>query len=170
VLLFVAFARKNWNFALKSIVATAGTMGIVTGVFIGLAYLWFRPYDPASESDLRRAYQADFGNLPPVGITVLRARQVVVGDSGGQWLLLKATPEEIERHIAMGFTNATRAPDDFGGGAGGSIPKWWQPPTNRLEVLENGDWSKTGGWSRSAAAISVDRGSNLIWFVTSKSD
>lgn len=170
VLLVLACVRKNWKFALKSIVATAGTMVIATGVFVGLAYLWFRPYDPTSESDLKKTYQADFGNLPPAGISVLKARQVIVGDSGGQWLLLKSTPEEIERHIGMGFTNALLNPHDFGGGTGGNIPKWWRPPTNRLEFYENNNWSKAGGWSWSSAAIGVDRGSNLIWFVTTKSD
>jgi len=143
---------------------------VVTGLFIGLMYLMFRPYDPTSETELKRAYEADFGNLPPAGITVLKARQIVVGDSGGQWLLLKATPEEIDRHIAMGFTNSPYVPSDFDGDAGANAPKWWQPPTKGLEFYENNNWSKAGGWHSSWATMGVDRSSNVIWFTATKVD
>jgi len=145
-------------------------MVVVTGLFGGLMYLMFRPYDPTSEAELKTAYAADFGKLPPAGITVLKSRQVVISDSGAQWLLLKATPEEIERHINMGFTKTDFPPGDFRDDAGANAPDWWQPPTNRLDLYENNNWNKTGGWSWSSAAIGVDRGSNLIWFVASKID
>lgn len=169
VLLVVAYVRKSWSFALRSVIATIGTIVMVTGMFFGAMYLMFRPYDPSSETELRRAYEADFGKPPPAGITVLKARQVVISDCGAQWLLLSAKPKEIDQHIAMGFTKTAFPPRDFRGDAGANAPRWWQPPTNRLELYENNNWNKAG-WSWSSAAIGVDRGSNLIWFVSSKID
>ncbi len=138
-------------------------------VFFGLSLLRYAPYDPSSEVALKNAYKADFGTLPPAGVTVLKARQIIVGDAGGQWLLLKASPQEIERHIAMGFKKLDAIPDAFDGRAGPNAPKWWQPPTDGLETYENKNWRKDGGWLRSEAVIGVDRGSGLIWFHASKS-
>jgi len=169
-LLIAAGVKKSWKFALRSFAGMAGAMLLVTGIFFGISYLLFRPYDPTSEADLKEAYKADFDTSPPVGITVLKSRQVVVGDSGAQWLLLKATPEEIDRHIAMGFIKADYALNDFSSQPRPNAPEWWQPPTARLELYENNKWSKSGGWSSSLAAIGVDRSSNMIWFKTSKSD
>lgn len=110
--------------------------------------------------DLQNAYKADFGTFPPLGITVLKSRQYVIEDCGGQWLLISATPEEIDRHIAMGFEKAEAAPRDFRGEAGPNAPQWWQPPTTRLELYKNTNWSKAGGWHSSEAGIGVDRSSN----------
>jgi hypothetical protein len=170
VLIITACVKRSWRLALWSIGGTAGAMIAVTGVFCGLAYLWFRPYDPTTKADLQNAYKADFGTLPPAGVTVLKSRQIVIADSGGQWLLLKATPEEIDRHIGMGFQKAEAAPRDFRDEAGANAPKWWQPPTARLELYENTNWSKAGGWHSSQATMGVDRASNLIWFAASKWD
>lgn len=168
VLIVAACGRGSWRLALRSIVGTVGAMVAVTGVFFGLSYLWFRPYDPTTQADLQKAYKADFGSLPPAGVTVLKSRQIVIADCGRQWLLLKTTPEQAERHIAMGFQKADTAPPDFRGEAGANAPKWWQPPTAQLEFYENTNRSKAGGWYASQAAMGVDRASNLIWFAASK--
>jgi hypothetical protein len=170
VLVIIACVKKSRKLALWSIAGTVGAMLVATGVFFGLAYLCFRPYDPTSDADLNQAYRADFGTLPPAGVTVLNARQIVVGDSGGQWLLLKVTPEEIDKHIAMGFMKAETIPSNFRGAAGANAPKWWQPPAARLELYENKNWSKAGGWSSSEATMGIDRSSNVIWFAVSKWD
>jgi hypothetical protein len=168
-LLITAGAKRSKKLAFWSIGGTLGAMLAVTAVFIGLGYLWLRPYDPTSVTDLKEAYKADFGTLPPPGITVLKARQVVISDSGGQWLLLKATPEEIDKHIAMGFKKTESAPPDFRGEAGANAPKWWTPPAAGLELYSNTNWSKAGGWYRSEAVMGVDRTSKTIWFSASKS-
>jgi hypothetical protein len=168
-LIITACVKKSRKLALWSVLGTAGVIVAVTGVFCAIAYLWFRPYDPTSRTELQNAYRADFGTLPPVGITVLKSRQVVIVDSGIQWLLLGATPEAIDRHIAMGFQRVATTPSDFVD-AGANAPKWWQPPTARLEFYENTNWSKAGGWYSSRAAIGIDRASNMIWFAASKSD
>jgi hypothetical protein len=166
----VACILRKWKFALWTLAGTlSAAVLIVAGSFLGIGYLW-RPYDPTSESDLKEAYRADFEAMPPKGITVLKARQVIVGDSGGQWLLLKATPEEIERHIAKGFTPAHGIPRDFAGDAGANAPSWWKPPTTRLRLYENDHWTKSGGWWNSTAAMGVDTESGLIWFVAEKMD
>lgn len=170
VLLITAWAKRSRKLALWATLGTAAAALVVVGIFVGAAYLWLRPYDPTTPAELQNAYKADFGALPPTGVTVLKSRQVVIADSGGQWLLLKATSEEIDRHIAMGFRRTEAPPSDFRGDAGANAPAWWQPPTGRLELYENLNWSKAGGWHSSQATMGVDRGSNLIWFATSKCD
>jgi hypothetical protein len=169
VLLVVAGVKRSKKLALWAIGGTLGAMLAVSGAFIGLGYLWLRPYDPTSQTELKEAYEADFGTLPPPGITVVKARQVIIADSGGQWLLLKATPEEIDRHIAMGFKKAEWVPPDFRGEPGANTPKWWTPPATGLELYSNTNWSKAGGWYRSEAVMGIDRASNTIWFSASKS-
>jgi hypothetical protein len=168
-LLVAAGVKRSKKLALWSIGGTLGAMLLMTGLFIGLGYLWLRPYDPTSETDLKEAYKADFGTLPPPGITVVKARQVIIADSGGQWLLLKATTEEIDKHIAMGFKKVESAPPDLRGEGGANAPKWWTPPAAGLEFYSNTNWSKAGGWYRSEAVMGVDRASKTIWFSASKS-
>lgn len=159
---------RNWRFAKGSIVATLAAGSVTAAASCAIIGFVWRPYDPVSPTELGEAYRADFGVLPPPGISVIKARQVVLGDAGRQWLLLKASPEEINRHIAMGFTAPTRVPDDFDGKAGANAPGWWTPPTSRLQLYENQNWSKAGGWTESRAALGVDRGAGLIWFAADK--
>lgn len=159
----VACLLRKWKFALWTLGGTFAAAVLVGALgCLAIAYIW-RPYDPTSETELKEAYQADFETLPPPGITVLKARQVIVGDAGGQWLLLKATPEEIEHHITKGFTLVKDIPQGFRE-AGGNAPSWWKPPLARLRFYENRDWTKSGGWSTSRAEIGVDADSGLIWF------
>lgn len=165
----VACILRKWKFAMWTLagaLAAAVLLAVIGSLIIG--YLW-RPYDPTSEADLKEAYRADFEVPPPAGITVLKARQIIVGDAGGQWLLLKASPKEIARHVEKGFTPAQQVPRDFNGQAGANAPSWWQPPTDHLQLYENQHWTK-GGFSNSCAAMGVDTASGLIWFAASKWD
>ena len=169
IVLIIACLMRQWKVA-KWTIAIAGTAVLLAVVgSAALIYFVWRPYDPTSEADLKDAYRADFGVPPPAGITVLKARQVVVGDAGGQWLLLKASPEEIERHIAKGFTAMPQIPNDFNGNAGANAPPWWAPPVSRLKFYENMKWTPLPA-SSSTAAMGVDSDSGLIWFVASQSD
>jgi hypothetical protein len=165
VVLVVACAKRKWKIAGWSII---GTLSLVAAMALLFYFIW-RPYDPTSETDLKAAYRADFEGLPPPGITVLKARQIIVGDAGAQWLLLKASPDEIERDIAKGVTAARDIPRDFSENPGANVPAWWAPPTSRLQIYENKNWTKAGGWSFSEATMGVDRSSGLIWFIASKS-
>lgn len=141
VLLVMACVKKSWKLALLSLVGAAlGVMSIPVLFFVFIS-LQSIPYDPASQRDLDTSYQADFGNLPPAGVTVLKARQLIFLDSGGQWLLLKATPEQIDKHIAMGFTKSDSTTFDYN--ARGAAPDWWTPP-KELEFYQNDNWSKDG--------------------------
>lgn len=166
----VACVRKSWKLALGILAGTWGVTIIVGASLLLLVTYLYRPYDPTSEPELKQAYAADFGQCPPAGITVLKARQVIVFDSGAQWLLLKATPEEIQRYIAMGFKAPNYINRDFLGNKGANAPTWWQPPTSHLELYQNQNWSKAGGWTSSQAWIGVDRSQGLIWFLASKID
>ncbi len=168
-LLIIAFKKRSWKFAYWSIGGTVAASAALVGLFIGLAYLWFRPYDPTSTADLKKAYQAEFGTLPPAGVTVLKARQIVIADSGAQWLLLQVAPDQIDKHIGMGFTKTEETPLEFLGPPGPNAPKWWTPPATGLEFYSNTNWSKAGGWYHSEASMGIDRASQTIWFIALKS-
>ena len=169
IVTLVACVQRNWKFAKRSILVTLGVVVLSIAASMGIMeYVW-RPYDPTSPTELGEAYRADFGALPPSGVTVLHARQVIVGDAGAQWLLLKASPEEITRHIALfGFTCHITSDPAFDGRAGANAPPWWTPPAHGLELYENTNWTKQGGWTDSRATIGVDRAAGLVWFVANK--
>ena len=178
ILLVVAAIRRDQKLAVRSfgltLAAMIGVTAAVTVAFIvaiaGLGYFWLRPYDPTAEADLQSAYEADFGVPPPSGIMVARARQVIIADSGVQWLLLEATPDEMDRHIARGFVPVGSPPPAFRGEAGGNAPEWWTPPKSGLEYYVHTNWSKSGGWSQSEAVMAIDRTAGTIWFEASKID
>ena len=135
--LVFACMRKSWKIARWSITGSFGAVGFLCL----LAYFFSRPYDMTSETELKNGYRDEFGVLPPPGITVLKARQVVVRDSGCQWLLLKATPEAIQNVISKGFTVSKNDYPDFNGQAGANAPAWWKPPAERLEFYKDEDWT-----------------------------
>jgi hypothetical protein len=169
-LLAIARAKKSRKLAIWSVVGTGTATVLLVGLLLYGYNLIFGPYDPTTSVELSQAYYAEFSTLPPPGIKVLKSRQVIVGDAGGQWLLLEATPGEIERHVAMGFKKVESPDFDFSREAGGNTPSWWQPPVGQLEFYENLDWSKNGGWHSSRSVMGVDRRTNLIWFSASKHD
>jgi len=170
ITLVFACVRRSWKIAVWAVIGSFGAVASVAGLLCLLVYFFCRPYDPTSETELKNAYCADFGVLPPPGITVLKARQVIVGDFGGQWLLLKATPDAIQNHISKGFVGSSNPYPDFKGQAGPNAPTWWTPPAEHLEYYENEDWTKDGGWITSRAMMGIDRSAGVIWFVASKTD
>ncbi len=103
-----------------------------------------------------------------MGVQVLKARQIVVGDSGAKWLLMQTSPEEITRLLAMDFKKESKVPLEFSGSNSSNAPDWWRPPEGRLECFRNTDWTKTGGWTTSWAIVGLDRGSNRVWMVVNR--
>ena len=168
VVFVIACVQRKWKVAKWTVSITLATLVLMVAAFFAIMYLVWRPYDPTSEADLKDAYRADFEVPPPAGITVLKARQLVIGDSSTQWLLLKASPEEIEKHIAKGFTAATDAPNDFNGRIGPNAPKWWAPPTGHLQLYVCEPWPPNARGTYNSAAMGVDTRAGLIWFVATQ--
>ena len=168
IVLIVACLLRKWQVVKRTLAITLTTVAILAIAFVAIMYFVWRPWDPTSEADLKAAYQADFGVAPPAGITVLKARQLVVGDAAVQWLLLKASPEEIEKHIAKGLVPAREALSDFDGQHNPNAPAWWKPPIGHVQLYESQNWVPTGGGTSSEAAMGVDASSGLIWFTASQ--
>ncbi|EDY20408.1 hypothetical protein CfE428DRAFT_2332 [Chthoniobacter flavus Ellin428] len=168
IVLIVACLLREWKVVKRTIAITLATVAVLMVAFVAIMYFVWRPWDPTSEADLKAAYAADFGVAPPAGITVLKARQLVVGDAAVQWLLLKASPEEVEKHIAKGFVPARETLSDFDGRHNPNAPAWWKPPSGHLRLYESHHWEPTGGGTSSEAAMGVDASSGLIWFTASQ--
>jgi len=164
VVLIVACCLRKWKVVKWTITITLATVIVLVVGSGTLMYFLWRPWDASSEAELKEAYRADFGVLPPTGITVLHARSVVVGDDAVQWFLLKASPEEIEKQIANGFTPAQGAPRDFDGHIGPNAPRWWKPQISRLRLYESSKWPPAAGAPGGHAAMGVDTSTGLIWF------
>lgn len=166
----VSLIKRRRKMALGIAAMTGLAMVVVTGMFVALFYWWSRPYDPTSTAELEEAYRAEFQVKPPAGVQVLSARQIVVGDSGRQWMLFRAPPEEITRLLGMGFQKESQAPLDFAGSKSANAPDWWRPPEGHMEYFSNTNWTKTDGWTTSWAELGLDRSSNLVWMVVHRSN
>jgi len=122
------------------------------------------PYDPKSGPDLSRCYQAEFGTLPPPGITVLNARQVVIRDWGAQWLKIQASSNLIDSVILKSFTKDSHPPQRFARVKERYTPDWWVlPPRNELEYYTCDQWTR-GTFHSSSAGIAVHRSTGVIYF------
>jgi|GEM_PF-7037303 len=169
ILGIIGFIRKSWKF-----------FGISTGISllafcVGSGALWalvaclYQPYDPGSPEELIRAFHTDFGEAPPKGVTVLKARQYAVADSGVQWLLLKVDSESVEKMLSYGFTSSGPS-SDFSGDAGAHAPDWWDPPAENMEYFENRNWPHGNSWYGNWAHMGLDRKRDQVWVVVNRVD
>src|SRR5687767_12643961 len=80
--------RMKWRFKLP-------LLGLACLPFVG--WLWlFEPSEPTDPDSLRKAYEFEFGQPPPVDVSSIQCRQVVVGDAGVGWLRFHASAETID--------------------------------------------------------------------------
>jgi hypothetical protein len=147
---------------------------LLVALGITVRLLSWGPYDLRSQTELDNGYKAEFSVSPPSGVQVLKARQVIIADSGGQFLEMKMTPEEIDRHIRMGFVQVSEVPTVFSAEemeTDANRPSWWTMPLpSDIEYYENKSWSKSGGWSVSKAYMAVDRRTGTVWLSCEKQD
>jgi hypothetical protein len=123
------------------------------------------PYDPKKVNDLADCYRAEFGTLPPAGVTVIKARQMVIRDWGAQWLQIHADTNLIDAVILTNFTKQKSAPAGFGSSKSGYTPDWWVlPPSEQLEFYTCAQWTTNGGWHSSSASIAVHRVTSVVFF------
>ena len=131
---------------------------VCLGLFAGCG-----PYDPKSAADLAECYKVEFGAPPPAGITVIKARQMVIRDWGGQWLKLHAESNLVDSIILERFTKTKGAPHAFRSG-GANAPDWWiLPPADELEFYRADEWTK-GSFQMSSATVAVHRSSGTVFF------
>ena len=122
------------------------------------------PYDPNAPGDLAKCYQAEFGALPPAGITVVRARQMVIRDWGVQWLQLHVQTNLIDSIVSKSFVTAKSAPRGFGNTKDRYTPDWWVlPPSEQLEFYTCDQWTR-GTFHSSSAGIAVHRATGMVYF------
>lgn len=168
VLLVFACIRRSPKLALWSVAGAVVATVVVCSLPVLAIYLFNGPYDAKSEEALQQAYASEFGSPPPSGIKVLKARQVVVYDSGGQWLLLEAAPAEIDKFVSMGFKPMSPSSVAFRDSGEVFLPDWWKPPVSRLEFYEKHEQLEEGDWVSIDTEMGVDRSTGQIWVSVSK--
>lgn len=120
--------------------------------------------EPTDARTLAKCYAEEFGALPPLGITKLRAKQVVVYDAGGAWLRFEADSNVLAQVMSNRFTNSDLT--DFkiyGDYDGGNTPGWWQPQLEALTAFYiNKQWRP--GSNYSIAVIAYDATNRIVYF------
>lgn len=135
------------------------------GACILLISWFFGPVDYESPADLAGAYQTEFHELPPADVADIKARQVVVGDSGAAWLRFRASSQTIEK-LLLRFSRSDKRTFMR---ATGQAPAWWNPDADNAELFYLSEhWS--GHWSRSTAYAAVDQKKRVMYFHHEASD
>ena len=130
------------------------------GYFAAVSWL-FGPVDYHSPQDLTAAYRTEFGELPPSDVSGIKARQIVVGDSGAAWLRFRASSGTIDSLLSR-FSASDRG--TFSQAAyGANVPSWWTPDSDKIDLFYTADgWSEH--WSHSTAYVGVDRAKGILYF------
>lgn len=166
----IAIIAVLWGIRKRSVRATLIRLGLCIlplAAYILFCTWIFGPADYHSPQDLAAAYRTEFGDPPPSDVTDMRARQVVVGDSGAALLRFRASSQTIDGLLAR-FVASDRG--TFAkAGSGGNVPSWWTPDVDKVESFYTADhWSKF--FSYSTAHIGIDREKSIVYFYHSGSD
>lgn len=141
-------------------------MWIRTGLWLTVL-LWATacgPYDPKATVDLAQCYRAEFGTVPPPGITILQARQMVIRDWGAQWLKIQAASNLIDSVLLTQFKKEPHPPQEFAARKDRYTPDWWVLPSSaELEFYRCDDWTR-GSFHSSRAVIAVHRSTGMVYF------
>ncbi len=118
-------------------------------------------YEPKSVKGMARCFEAEFGKLPPPGVTMLRAKQIIIGDAARAWLKFDAIPSEAEKLFKDFIPTEKDEFDDHSGSA--NTPLWFR---NRIDetmkfYLKNG-WN--GKYLESTAVVAYDVKNQLVYF------
>lgn len=121
------------------------------------------PYIPTSPADLAQCYKAEYGTLPPTGISVIKAQQGGGYGWGEQWLQLQSETNLIDSVFLKKFIKQKTAPPIFRNRTG-HTPEWWTIPySDQFEFYSCDEWTK-GSWRTSWASIAVNRNTGRIYF------
>jgi hypothetical protein len=119
-------------------------------------------YEPSNDQGRAKCYAAEFGGPPPVGVTNLQAKQVVVGDAGGAWLRFEANSNFVSLLLSNRFSPSDRFTFVSRSG-GGNTPLWWNPEVDVLTSFYiNNQWR--AGSNYSVAVIAHDNARRVVYF------
>jgi hypothetical protein len=118
--------------------------------------------EPTDAETLAKCYKTEFGDLPPVGVSNLKAKQVVIGDAGGAWLRFEADSNIVAQIVSNRFIPSDRATFIENSG-GANAPLWWEPEKDSLAIFYiNNQWSR--GSNYSVAVFGCDDAHHTVYF------
>ena len=125
-------------------------------------------YEPTSAKALAECYKSEFDTLPPATIGSLQAKQVIVGDSGRQWLRFTADATTIASIVSKGFEPSDET-QFLSETAGGNMPAWWHPSSDGLsKFYSHPKWTKHFGEdAQGRAYLAHDANKKLVYFMSS---
>jgi len=120
--------------------------------------------EPTDAPTLAKCYATEFWTPPPLGVTNLKARQVVVGDAGGAWLRFEADSNVVSAIVSRRFSPSDRTDFSvYGRLEGGNTPQWWHPKLDAITAYYiNKQW--TPGSNYSVAVLAYDATNHLVYF------
>lgn len=129
--------------------------------FVLFARFALSPDDPTSPTDLKAAYEREFGPMPQ-DVTDIRSRQVGVGDSVGVWLKFRGS-RATANAIRKRFTKCEKSTFDRLSDNSESNPVWWQPDADRLSShYHSPKWANA--FSYSEAVFAHDEKMEIFYF------
>ncbi len=148
----------------RSGIATFARLGLCLlplGCCFLLSVLAFRPADYKSQEDLKEVYSAEFGTFPPTDVSDILARASGIGDSSDKWIKFRASPQTID-NLLLRFVPTDKK--TFSQGLpNSSLPKWWTPELDRIELFFTAEnWSTHS--IESTAVIGLDRAKSIVYF------
>jgi hypothetical protein len=119
-------------------------------------------HEAETAAEAASCYKFEFDMDPASGVSNIKAKQIVVGDSVVAWLKFNVSSQDFDLLKARGFFPISY--DNFEQELNlksGNAPSWWQ-------VSNNNKFYKIVGWKKefsySCAFISYDVGKNIICF------
>ena len=118
-------------------------------------------YEPTDTEGKARCYQMEFGVLPPLEVTNLQGKQMIIGDAVTAWLRFEATPALVDT-LLKGFTPSDRQTFDQHTGSAHN-PVWWAPEQDRITTFHFIEgWRKD--LSPSSAVLAYDADKRVVYF------
>lgn len=120
--------------------------------------------DLTTAEDLTHCYEHHFGLLP-ADVADLKARVVVIGDWGGDWLGFMAPAALVDQIIARGFIVSKR--EEFLEESGGpNAPPWWTPEADgMIRYYIHRHWPSK--FTHSVAVLAHDQQKKTVYFMHS---
>jgi len=136
--------------------------------FIWRCFVFFSPaQEPSDSASLERAFQNEFGALPPDDVSNIHWRQIEVADAWIAWLKFNASEGTMDGLLKKFIPSDKNAFEDAT--RGGNTPPWWLPrEAGKIRFYACPGWSPNHG--RSIAFCAYDSARKLAYFCHSDID